>query len=290
MEKESMSGFTFHSYRLLALVWKKRMPLLLFSLLAAVVSIVVSLMIVPRYESTVVLYPSSSASVSEALVSSSPFATNEILAFGEEQEVERTLQILYSDLIRERLVQQFDLFNHYRIRPASRYRYTDLYDKIKRNISFHKTEFMSIEIRVLDEDPQIAADMANTIASLLDSAINQMQKQKAVDAFDIVKKEYLNLQAEIVYLEDSAKKFPGDGTQEFVRLENERLSQLKAKYLQAKVDAEQALPHTFVVSKAYAAEKKATPKRSLIVGASILSTFLLVLVVLAIAESIRQKQ
>lgn len=61
-------------------------------------------------------------------------------------------------------------------------------------------------------------------------------------------------------------------------------------YLQAKVDAEQTLPHTFVVSKAWEAEKKAYPRRSIIVLSAMLSTFVLALLLLALIEGIRNRK
>lgn len=65
-------------------------------------------------------------------------------------------------------------------------------------------------------------------------------------------------------------------------LEHERkqLSQIKAKYEEAKVDATQNLPHKFVVTNAYEAEKKAYPIRWLITLIATISTLLLSFVVL----------
>jgi uncharacterized protein involved in exopolysaccharide biosynthesis len=281
-----------------------------------------------------VLFPTSSSSVSEALVSTSQFASNDLLEFGEDEEVERMLQILNSDLIRQELIRRYDLMNHYEIKPTSKYKYTELIKMMDSNIKFRKTEFMSIEITVFDTDPQMASDMANDIAALVDSTLNQMQKNRAREAFAIVEKEYNNLQKEISLMEDSVKRYSelgiydyesqsrvlseayvselakGNtrqarnieerlkviteqgqslrGLQDRISFENERLSQLKANYLEAKVDAEQELPHTFIVSKAYPAEKKSYPKRSVIVIVSTLSTFLLALLLFALLDNAKQ--
>ncbi len=286
MNRES---FTFHSGNILVFMWRKRLPLLILTGIAIVVSAVISLFITPRFEAKVVLFPSLSASVSESLVSSSEFATNELLAFGEEPDVERILQMEYSDPIRQTLIDRFGLYSHYAIAPDSKYPTTELYSKMDKNISFRKTEYMSVEIRVLDTDPQFAADMANTIASLIDSSINNMQREKARRALQLVESEYKKLKSEVYELEDSirASGKPGPGAEEFLKSENERLSALSAKYLQARVDAEQDLPHTFVVSKAMVPEKKAYPKRSLIVLSAAISTFVLALLLLAFLEGIR---
>jgi uncharacterized protein involved in exopolysaccharide biosynthesis len=69
-------------------------------------------------------------------------------------------------------------------------------------------------------------------------------------------------------------------------LEHERkqLSEMKAKYEEAKVDATQNLPHKFVVTSAFVAERKSYPVRWIIVLISLISTFFLMVVVLIILE------
>lgn len=229
--------FSFRSGNLLVFIWGKRVPLLILTGIAAVVSAVVSLLITPKYASTVVLFPSSSTSVSEALLSTSQFATNDLLEFGEEEEVERMLQILYSDRIRQELVDRFNLFDHYQIDPDSKYRYSELYSEMNDNISFRKTEFMSIEIRVLDTDPGVAADMANTIAALIDSTIYDMQREKAREAFLLVKREYENLQNEIRTMEDSLVSLRKLGVYDY----EEQSKALSRAYVNAMASGDQSL-------------------------------------------------
>ena len=63
------------------------------------------------------------------------------------------------------------------------------------------------------------------------------------------------------------------------RLDNDRLqlSLVKAKYEEAKVDATEFIPHKFVVTSAFQAERKAYPVRWIIVVVTVLSTFLLLI-------------
>jgi len=337
MKKPTETDLNFNTTNLLLFMYSKRKPLIIISIIAFVVSVLVSLLITPRFRSTVIFFPASSASVSEALISTSgSYGEKGILQFGEEEETEKLLQILYSDEIRDYLISKHNLFDHYDIDPNSKYRYTQLFDIMNNNISFRKTEFMSVEIEVLDTDPEIAAAMGNDIAAMLDSTINRMRKKRAVEAYQIVKKEYITLQAEINELEDSLKQIGEMGVydyesqsaglnetylkavsegnttlagklekqieklgkyggtylflKEFLENESARLSDLKEKYVQAKVDSEQSLPHTFIVNKAKVAEKKTYPRRTLIVITSTMSAFLLTLLLLIAAESVLREQ
>gem|GEM_PF-5481059 len=43
-----------------------------------------------------------------------------------------------------------------------------MHEEFSDKISFERTQFMSVRISVLDQDPQMAADIANAIVDLLD--------------------------------------------------------------------------------------------------------------------------
>jgi len=335
MTEKPPTSFSFESTNLIIYMWNKKKPLITVSFIAFIASIIISLTITPKFRSTVIFFPSSSTSISKALISTAGGdPRKDILQFGEEEETERLLQVLYSDEIREKLVEKYNLFEHYEIDPESKYRYTSLYGKMKENISFRKTEYMSIRIDVLDTDRKVAADMANEIASLLDSTMNRMQKKRAQEAYKIVEQEYFSLKNEISEIEDSLKTLGKLGVlnieaqsqglvefyheavskgnrnladrleeqintlaehggtflflTEFIENESARLSLLKEKYTEAKVDAEKSLSHTFIVNKAQEAEKKAYPKKSVIVIISTLAAFLFTLILLISIDSIRK--
>lgn len=337
MTKTPEAGFSMDSGNLILFIYNRRKPLFIIGFIAAVVSIVISFTIKPRFLSEVVLFPASGINVSQALVSTA--SDNErsgILSFGEEEETEQMLQILRSEEIKHTLVRKYNLLEHYRIKPTEKYKYTMLDKKMKTNIKFRKTEYMSVSISVLDEDPQLAADMANDIAALLDSTMNRMQKKRAIEAFKIVSNEHNALIEEIAAIEDSLTRLGEMGIydveaqskglneaylnaqtagnteladklekqievlgehggrfmflKEFLEDESERLSLLKDKYTRAKVDAQQNLPHTFIVNRAELAEKKTYPKKSIIVLMSVFSAVVFGLLYMIVENTIKKAQ
>ena len=44
-----------------------------------------------------------------------------VLRLGEDEELDQLMQVLQSDEIRRRIVEKFDLMNHYEIKPDSKY-------------------------------------------------------------------------------------------------------------------------------------------------------------------------
>jgi len=334
MDKKMKEGFEFHSLDLLAYMLKKRNVLIIITSVAVVASAIVSLIITPRFKSSMIFFPTTTSSVSKALISNNVFLNQDVLMFGDEEDAEQMLQILHSDDIKNRLIEKYDLFNHYDIPANSKMRWTILDNTMKSNISFRKTEYMSIEITVLDEDPEYAKNICEDIGNFLDSTITNMRKETAYEAFKIVEKEYLTLQSEINQIEDSLKTIRNLGLydyqsqsqalneayvkamtegktelankitselkvladygaiylslSEFLTRENERLSLLKAKYVEAKVDAENQLPHKFIVTNAYVPEVKAYPRRTIIVIVSTLSAFIMGLLSLLLIEYIKK--
>lgn len=183
--------------------------------LAIVSSLVFSFFIEDKFESSVILFPSTTSSISRALLNDENYREKDFLEFGEEEEAEQMIQILKSDDIRRHIIQKFDLMNHYKINPESEYRQTKLNKEYDANIDFYRTKFMSVKIEVLDKDANYASDIANEIAFMFDSIKNNMLNKVARQAFVIVEKEYKTLTNEINRMEDTLNMIRSKGVQDY---------------------------------------------------------------------------
>jgi len=324
----------FNSTNFLLFLYKWQKPLIIITVIAIIASVIFSspYFITPKFKSTVIMFPSSSNSISKALLSENPSGELDILQFGDEEQAEQMLQILNSNKIRDRIVKKYDLIKHYDINETSKYKYTKLCKKYNSNITFRRTEFMAVEINVLDKNPQMAADIANNIAALLDTVKNNMQKQRAIKGFKIVEQDYLKLKKDVRKMEDSLTSIRKLGVQDYEsqaeminrqlsielakgnnaginRLENKldvlakygsayvslrdalehekkQLSSIKAKYNEAKIDAQETLPQKFIINNAYKAEKKIYPVRWLIVFVTTFASFLFSILIIIIIDNI----
>jgi uncharacterized protein involved in exopolysaccharide biosynthesis len=203
MATENNNKNDFNTTDFLLFLYKWKYPLIIITLVAAIASGGFSFLITPKYKSTVILFPTSTNAISKALLADNFGPKQDVLEFGEEEQAEQLLQILNSSEIRNRVITQFNLTEHYNISPQSKYRMTELIREYNSNITFRRTEYMAVEITVLDKDPQMAADIANTISDLLDTVKNKMQKERAIQAFKIVEQQYLYNIEHIRELEDS---------------------------------------------------------------------------------------
>ncbi len=324
----------FNSVTILYFLWRWRKLLIIITFSSAIISAAVSLMITPKFQSKVIMFPTSTNSISKALIADNYGDKKDIMELGEEEQAEQLLQVLHSSLIRDKVVEKFDLYTHYKIDPKSKYRQTKLIQQYNSNIKFTRTKYMAVEISVMDKDPQMAADIANTISSLLDSVMSDMQKERSIKAFQIVEQTYSKLNNDINKMEDSLAWLRSKGVFDYesqserifetlskevargntpgikalqseldtlakyggayvslrdaLEHEKKQLVTIKLKYEEAKIDAEEFIPHKFIVDRAYKAEKKSYPVRWLIVIVSTFSTFFLALIGIIIFENIKK--
>ncbi len=186
-------AYSFDIINLLKTIFKWKWQILLVVAIAAISTLIFSgpSFITPKFKASVILYPTASSSISGSVLSSNPsFRERGILEFGEKEQAEQLMQILQSDEIKLKVINRFNLFEHYKVDTASPIKYTYVKTKFKKNFSFERTEFMAIEITVMDESAQLASDMANYLATELDSIKNNIQNDRAKNAYSILKRQY----------------------------------------------------------------------------------------------------
>jgi LPS O-antigen subunit length determinant protein (WzzB/FepE family) len=328
MEKKVKTSPDDSTDGLLIFMYRNKGILLTVTLAALIISVVVSLLITPLYRSTVVLYPTTSVTLSSLIRGSS-------MSFGEEADTERLLQVLQSESVRNRIINTYNLMEHYGVDSTSRFPQTTLHNKFRKNVRFRKTPLRAVEIEVLDTDPVIAAAIANDIAHHLDSVMNNMLRRRSLQQLAITEIEYLRMRQDYAILQDSLSRIRSMGVLDYstqsevfneafaqavldrdiesmdifsdrlntlavyggpyiiLNLEmhvlNHRLGRMKENLDETKINTEQFIPYKFIVDEAREAEKKAYPMRSLIVAVSTLSAFVLTLFSLLLIDAFRRR-
>lgn len=310
---------------LLLFLWTKRKILIIVSAIAFAASIVISLLLPVLYESTAVVFPTATSTVS---FSEMRQAKANSMDFGEEEQAEQMIQILSSSRIRNKIVDQFDLMKVYEIENDDPNRFYKLGKAYENHISFTRTRYGSIQIDVLDETPQQAADIANKIVQLIDTVKNDMIKERTIPAFEVNQRKMEKLKKDnellisemdslsvigVVGPEARANLFAAlneaksekdreffrqkidvnlkygakfDAMEELREFRIEKLSDQEVSYEQAESDAYVDFNHKFIVEPAVPADKKAKPKRAIIVIVITFSVFVFMIFALLIREKI----
>lgn len=201
------------STHLLVFIYRNLKTLIAVGFLAAVAASGVSLMLDEYFESTVVMFATSQHSLGEQFFEETK--KNDLLAYGETEDAERLLQILNSHRIRNRIIEKYDLYTHYNIDPSEPGAKTHMALTYGSNVSANLTRFGSIRVQVLDTDPELARDMANDMAFLVDSVANSMRNERANEAYKLAIGALAQTSEQIAQAEDSLARLHALGIYDF---------------------------------------------------------------------------
>ncbi|MBF25328.1 MAG: hypothetical protein CMP49_02270 [Flavobacteriales bacterium] len=207
-----MKDSQYDFFWLLKIISKYFRLLCFVAFITIIISSLISLFLIEeKFQSSVIIYPTTTNSVSQALlVEHNPYR-KDVLEFGEEEQAEQLLQVLNSDEIRDSIVNRFNLFEHYKISPNDPYYRTIMKDLYSKAVKIKKTKFNSIEISVLDKNPQLAANIANEYLILIDFVIARIREARAQQALQVLDRRKDLLYQQRNDTQDSLKKYRSYG-------------------------------------------------------------------------------
>lgn len=323
--KQNTFGNDFSLITSLRFFHKWRKVLLLVTIIAFVLSLVTSLLITPRYKSSVVFFPTSSNRMSKAIITD----RYDFMDYGSERDCEYAIQILSSQAMMNDVCTHFNLMEHYDINTNATDKNFQLEEKYKGYVTVQRTEYLGVEVSVMDEDPQYAADIANFMAENYDSLCTRIHKARATDACLVLEGVCNKLENEILQLEDSLgglynysdytnrmyqelakqtsagnsaaanrirseiashKSIKGSyaGINDMLQTKREELAEIQAKLAQRQTDLENNISYKYWLDKAVPADKKAYPKRLIIVVLSTIASLIMCILVLLVMERSKQ--
>ena len=215
----------FNSFSLVQYIWQKRKTLILVCLVVAVVSLIASFLVTPKFKSTAIVYAPRTNSVAKILLNEESYNERlDMKAYADDEETEQMMEILNSREIKDILIDKFDLYNHYGLGEGVSYRQTKMYKYLKGNIEVKRTQYGAIAVSVIDKDPQIAADMANEILVLLDSVKNRIDHERTIASYNLLKRQLEIVDAEVQRIDDSVQVLMQNGVFDF-KSQSERVMQ-----------------------------------------------------------------
>ena len=215
----------FNSFSLVQFMWQKRKTLILVCLVVAVVSLIASFLVTPKFKSTAIVYAPRTNSVAKILLNEESYNERlDMKAYADDEETEQMMEILNSREIKDILIEKFDLYNHYGLGEGVSYRQTKMYKYLKGNIEVKRTQYGAIAVSVIDKDPQVAADMANEILVLLDSVKNRIDHERTIASYNLLRRQLEIVDAEVQRIDDSVQVLMQNGVFDF-KSQSERVMQ-----------------------------------------------------------------
>ncbi|MBP5548402.1 MAG: hypothetical protein J6X58_05905 [Bacteroidales bacterium] len=260
--------------------WKLLSIVLVVSL---VVSIAASLLVTKRYKSSVILFPTNSNRLSKAILADR--YSLDYMDYGIERDCEYAIQILSSQSMEDDVCRRFKMMEHYGISADDPQKMFKLHENYRGNISVRRTEFLGVEVSVLDVDPQWAADIANYIAANYDTLCSRIQQDRSRDAYSIMTDVCMELENDIRALNDTLNKSRNRfDVEQLISNKTKELAELQTRMSQTKVDMARQVSYKFWLDQATPADKKAYPKRAVIVLLGTLGALALCILVLLVAD------
>ncbi|MDY0102547.1 MAG: hypothetical protein RBS07_06375 [Lentimicrobium sp.] len=159
--KPNMENY-FSNIHMMKIFLKWKWHLLAIAVIAALLAAIFSssFFMKPRFKSFALVYPSN------------------IAPYSDESESEQMLQWFQSQDIRDSVMKKFNLASHYGIDSSYKYFRSTMEYLYKKNVEINKTQYESIEIVVMDQDPQVARDMVLAIIDFCNAKIRAIHREK----------------------------------------------------------------------------------------------------------------
>lgn len=276
--------------RILLRWWKL---IIAVTLIAAAGSIAISLLLPNYYKSTAVFYPKN-LNIFDSNYLFGEGGNDKIQSiFGDNQDVNRILSIGKSSALKNGIINDFQLWNHYDIDSSrSQWRYK-LTQKFESNFKLLKTQYDNVELSVWDKDPKLASEIANSYVRKIGAEYAQVVKERNANNLNSVQDRVDELQAEINQVTDSLESFRDTAHIQFKTLQRlqtnliEDYNKWNSLLMQYKAGSDYDFDGLYMVEKAYPAERKDKPVRWLIVVSSTLAAFILSILAVLLIEQYR---
>lgn len=284
-------------FELILIIQKWIKPILLVAFLTAIAAAGGSMLIPNQYESSVIFKPSNTNLLGRNTIFSKEGSEQPFHPFGSKADISRVISIGRSNELYLDLVKEFKLYEHYKIDPNEKYAQFNVLKQLKKQYKILKNDLGSVIITVLDQDPEFASGMANRISDKIDELNRDMIYDKQAGILSILEQTIFEAQENIGGLRDSIfrlmKNSPNDTISvNMLELQLEELVEEKGNatisYEQNEKLLKQKISTFYYFERAVPADRKAKPKRSLLVLGAIAFALILMTFVAIFLEKFKE--
>ncbi|WP_171025503.1 GumC domain-containing protein [Hymenobacter jeollabukensis] len=162
--------------------------------LAAVVSIVVALLLPNIFKSTAVFYPTNPQTTDPDRI---VIEGGKLELSGRTEDIDRVITIGNSQPVAEYVIQKLRLHQHYKAgKPGEEMADQAALDEFSGNLNIVHTDRDAIELTFQDKDKHLAAQVANTLVSVIDSFNQQLTLENRRRVLGLYGTRYRFLQGE----------------------------------------------------------------------------------------------
>lgn len=185
-----MSDLANMNSNLFQIALKNKKTLIIVGAIGAILSVVFSsaTFIKPKFKSQAIVYPSN------------------LGEYSEESPIEQMMQWFESRTIKENVIKEFNLAEHYVINPEDKLADYYLMLEYDDNVKINQTKYESAEVVVTDTDPELAYKMVNSIIDNLNKVIRDEHKKRALEDLITVETQFNRIKSNLDSVSSELKK------------------------------------------------------------------------------------
>ncbi len=182
--------------------WRKY--ILGITLGAAVLAAIVSLLVPVYYKASTLFYAASPDLASPEQIFGNSSTTTRY--YGTDSDRDRLFSIAGSSVLTDYLIKQFGLYEHYEIdstQPKASYK---IQEQLLKLYTVEKTKYDALELTVEDQDPALAAAMANAARERINQEAQRLIRESQRKMLQTYSEAITEQQAYLVQLEDTLQQ------------------------------------------------------------------------------------
>lgn len=281
---------------LIRILFKWLKPILLVCVIAAIGSAIVSMMLKEQFTSSVLFQVSNPYMMDRGNLFSEEMK-GPVYLFGGKDDVNRMVTLSSSREIHSKLINKFNLYEQYKIEKNDPQSAHWMALAIDGHLKVTKTKEGMIRAEVMDENPQLAADMANYVVKQLDSLNKEIITEKKKGLLDLYNREIEDRKKSVGFFMDSLQRYAQKKPEDTVmigiisNLAEDALEQHQKVATIAKEHSaalNQPFSSIYMIEEAVPAVKRTKPVRWLIVASATLCSLLAMVFMAVFVEKFKE--
>jgi capsular polysaccharide biosynthesis protein len=290
----------FNLIAVLRIIIKWSRPIAILTITAGVLAAIFSFVFMDNwFLSWSTFYPTNQYTTDRSMIFNSENTGGQIEYFGGKGDVNRILTIANSAPIMDYIIDSFKLAEHYKIDKTGKYWRTKVRKEFDKNYEAIKTEHDAVQVSIYDTDPKTASDMVNAVVEKVDQENKQHTTETKENLYNLISSQINEQQRKVNGFVDTLAELAqlykikvSSGPQGTILVEGndfKAVQQYKAlmskeenavKELNNRINIKEQLEVSMksntsslvVFERAFAADKKEKPLRSVIILITMLIT------------------
>lgn len=184
------------------LIYKRRKQIIIATIAVSLLTAIIMLLMPNYFKATSTFY-----AASPDLSKPDPIGNSidKKKYYGDKKDIDRILTIANSNNIKDYLIDEFDLFNHYEIDSTQKFSKFKIRKKLDKLFQVQKNEKDAIVLSIEDKDKILAANMANSAREKIKSEVHNLIKRTQKTQIDSYNEKINNKNSELNKLLDSIR-------------------------------------------------------------------------------------